>query len=83
LTSFYNIDNVSAKIGTWLKGRYIFYDNTSISGSFKTSPKIIKGQWLCLILSKLKYLVKSNRFLDIIRVSYLHKLMYHEPKITI
>jgi len=27
LTSFYNIDNVSAKIGTWLPGKYVFYDN--------------------------------------------------------
>lgn len=27
LTSFYNIDNISAKIGTWLPGEYIFYDN--------------------------------------------------------
>lgn len=27
LTSFYNIDNISAKIGTWLPGDYIFYDN--------------------------------------------------------
>ncbi|MEI6580863.1 MAG: glycosyltransferase [bacterium] len=30
LTSFYSIDNLSAKIGTWLKGEYIYYDNTSI-----------------------------------------------------
>lgn len=29
LTSFYNIDNISARIGTWLRGEYIFYDNTS------------------------------------------------------
>lgn len=31
LTSFYNIDNLSAKIGTWLSGEYVFYDNPSAS----------------------------------------------------
>ncbi|MBU1082991.1 glycosyltransferase [Patescibacteria group bacterium] len=31
LTSFYNIDNLSAKIGTWLPGEYVFYDNPSAS----------------------------------------------------
>ncbi len=29
LTSFYNIDNFSAKSGSWLKGGYFFYDNLS------------------------------------------------------
>lgn len=27
LTSFYNIDNTSARIGSWLPGEYVFYDN--------------------------------------------------------
>lgn len=31
LTSFYNIDNLSAKIGTWLPSEYFFYDNPSAS----------------------------------------------------
>lgn len=31
LTSFYNINNISAKIGTWLEGEYIFYDNPKIT----------------------------------------------------
>ena len=31
LTSFYNIDNLSAKIGSWLPGEYVFYDKPSAS----------------------------------------------------
>jgi len=58
LTSFYNIDNISAKTGTWLKGKYIFYDNTSASGSLKTRPEITKERPSRLILNKLKHLVK-------------------------
>jgi len=58
LTSFYNIDNISAKTGTWLKGKYIFYDNTSTSGSLKTHPEITKERSSRLILNKLKHLVK-------------------------
>ena len=58
LTSFYNIDNVSAKTGTWLKGKYIFYDNISTSGSLKTHPEITKERPSRLILNKLKHLVK-------------------------
>ncbi|MEK7569272.1 MAG: glycosyltransferase [Patescibacteria group bacterium] len=27
LTSYYNIDNISAAKGTWLNGEYVFYDN--------------------------------------------------------
>ena len=58
LTSFYNIDNVSAKTGTWLEGKYIFYDNTFTSGSLKTHPGITKERPSRLILNKLKHLVK-------------------------
>ena len=58
LTSFYNIDNLSAKTGTWLKGKYIFYDNASTSGSLKTHPEITKERPSRLILNKLKHLVK-------------------------
>src|SRR5680860_1451779 len=63
LTSFYNIDNVSAKTGTWLEGKYIFYDNPSTSGSLKTHPEIIKELPSRLILNKLKHLVKRIWFL--------------------
>ena len=58
LTSFYNIDNVSAKTGTWLEGKYIFYDNAFTSGSFKAHPGITKERPSRLILNKLKHLVK-------------------------
>lgn len=33
LTSFYNINNISAKIGTWLPGDYVFYDNPNANKS--------------------------------------------------
>lgn len=58
LTSFYNIDNISAKTGTWLKGKYIFYDNISASSSLKTHSEITKERPSRLILNKLKHLVK-------------------------
>jgi len=63
LTSFYNIDNISAKTGTWLKEKYIFYDNTSASGSLKTHSEITKERPSRLILNKLKHLVKRLWFL--------------------
>lgn len=63
LTSFYNIDNISAKNRTWLKGKYIFYDNTSTSGSLKTRPEITKERPSRSILNKLKHLVKRIWFL--------------------
>lgn len=31
VTSFYNIDNTSAKMGSWLPGEYVFYDNPKAS----------------------------------------------------
>jgi glycosyltransferase involved in cell wall biosynthesis len=63
LTSFYNIDNISAKTGIWLKGQYIFYDKTSASGSLKIHFKKTEEQSSRLILNKLKYLVKRIWFL--------------------
>lgn len=58
LTSFYNIDNISAKTGTWLKGKYIFYDNISTSGLLENHSEIRKERPSRLILNKLKHLVK-------------------------
>jgi glycosyltransferase involved in cell wall biosynthesis len=58
LTSYYNIDNISAQKGNWLQGKYIFYDNLSFSGSLKDRPEIIKERPSRLILNKLKHLVK-------------------------
>ena len=60
LTSYHNIDNISAKKGNWLEGKYIFYDNTSFSGSLKNHPEIVKECQSRLILNKLKYFVKRN-----------------------
>ena len=63
LTSFYNIDNISAKTSTWLKGKYIFYDKISASDLLRTQSEIIKERPSRLILNKLKYLVKRIWFL--------------------
>lgn len=40
LTSFYAIDNLSAQKGTWLSGKYIFYDN--LKGK-KPEPGVVKN----------------------------------------
>jgi len=71
LTSFYNIDNISVKTGTWLKGKYIFYDNISFSGSLKTQPEITKERPSRLILNKLKYLVKRTWILGALGGSFI------------
>ncbi|OGB74175.1 hypothetical protein A2V68_00110 [candidate division Kazan bacterium RBG_13_50_9] len=47
LTSFYHIDNVSARKGTWLPGEYIFYDSPRATreqtkGGYEHSPV---SQW--------------------------------------
>lgn len=64
LTSFYNINNVSAKIGTWLKGEYIYYDSKfttkkledkSIVSKFTTQKRSF--------VTKLKFLVKRNKLI--------------------
>jgi len=66
LTSFYNIDNLSAQNNSWLKGKYIFYDNNSASGSLKTNPEIAKKRPTRSILNKLKHLVKRIWLLGIL-----------------
>jgi glycosyltransferase involved in cell wall biosynthesis len=66
LTSFHNIDNLSAKTGTWLKEKYIFYDNISASGSLKTHSETTKELPSRSILNKLKHLVKRIWFLGIL-----------------
>lgn len=59
LTSYYNIDNISAKIGTWLKGEYIFYDSTYTTKNITNAPNdsIFKKR---VIISKLKHFVKRS-----------------------
>lgn len=63
LTSFYNIDNLSAKIGTWLKGEYIFYDSTSMTKNITdiqdTTNSTIKKR---AFIVKLKHFVKRSSF---------------------
>jgi len=66
MTSFHNIDNLSAKTGTWLKEKYIFYDNISASGSLKTHLEITKELPSRLILNKLRHLVKRIWFLGLL-----------------
>ncbi|MFA5722538.1 MAG: hypothetical protein WC940_03180 [Candidatus Paceibacterota bacterium] len=60
LTSYYNIDNLSAQKGNWLQGKYFFYDNFSFSGSFKEHPEITKEYQSRSALNKLKYLIKRS-----------------------
>lgn len=70
LTSFYNINNISAQIGTWLKGEYIFYDSNTPphtqSGSGET-PTPLKNKRYVFIrkcLRKLKHLIKLYAPID-------------------
>ncbi|MDD5638972.1 MAG: glycosyltransferase, partial [Candidatus Pacebacteria bacterium] len=63
LTSYYNIDNISAQKGNWLKGKYIFYDNPSVFSISTNSQKITKEQPSRSLLNKLKYLIKRSRIL--------------------
>ncbi len=61
LTSFYNIDNFSAKKGSWLKGEYIFYDNFGKSKKdlqFREETEE-KGR---TVITKLKHLMKRSDF---------------------
>src|SRR3989344_6958021 len=64
LTSFFAIDNVSAKIGDWLPGKYVFYDNPKASkksfrsGESKQSIVIMRS-----FITKLKYLAKRVRLI--------------------
>jgi glycosyltransferase involved in cell wall biosynthesis len=62
LTSFYNINNVSAKIGTWLDGEYIFYDNPKATkddakGQEDTNNKYNKRREF---IGKLKSILKRS-----------------------
>jgi glycosyltransferase involved in cell wall biosynthesis len=57
LTSYYNIDNLSATEGTWLKGEYIFYDNLNCNIKIKRGPQ--KRSALRKNIQKLKLLMKK------------------------
>ena len=66
MTSFYNIDNLSAKTGKWLKGKYIFYDNYHFSGFIQEKPEATKEKPFRSILNKLKHLIKHSWFLGLL-----------------
>lgn len=61
LTSYYNIDNLSAIKGTWLPGEYIFYDNPQASKEARIETAQSKN-WkskLSQNIQKLKLLMKK------------------------
>ncbi|MDD5621302.1 MAG: hypothetical protein PHS27_01800 [Candidatus Pacebacteria bacterium] len=62
LTSFYNIDNLSAQKGTWLPCRYFFYDNLKKTKEerIKTSQINTLDQKKSSLLLKLKNFVRRN-----------------------
>ena len=67
LTSFYNIDNNSAKKGTWLSGEYFFYDNfkktaADLKIDAQKQDVIKKRSWV----SKMKHLVKRSKILWVV-----------------
>jgi glycosyltransferase involved in cell wall biosynthesis len=66
LTSFYNIDNLSAKAGKWLKGKYIFYDNPHFSGFIQEKPQAAKNKPFRSFLNKLKHSIKRIWFLGLL-----------------
>ncbi len=60
LTSYYNIDNASAKSGNWLPGQYIFYDNPK--GSVAARQKTDEGSKESTVsrkIRRLKFLMKE------------------------
>jgi glycosyltransferase involved in cell wall biosynthesis len=68
LTSFYAIDELSAKKGTWLDGTYFFYDNPTMKSRdiSLSEEKINKKNNTRNAVQKLKYLMK--------RISFIHTL---------
>lgn len=69
LTSYYGIDNYSARYGNWLKGKYIFYDNPGFinsSSSLRGKAEAISSSKGRERISKLRHLVKRLSFLKIL-----------------
>jgi len=61
LTSFYNIDNLSAQKGTWLDGEYIFYDNPGATKENRINHQEKKGaQKKSSFLNSLKHLARRS-----------------------
>jgi glycosyltransferase involved in cell wall biosynthesis len=70
MTSFYNLDNVSAKLGQWLPAEYIFYDNPRVTKeNFQTQAarETIKKNFA----SKLKQAVKKVGWARILAGPYV------------
>jgi len=64
LTSFYNIDNLSAQKGTWLDGEYIFYDNPGATKKNKINYRNKKAsEKKGSFLNWLKHLAKRSWFI--------------------
>lgn len=57
LTSFYNIDNFSAKSGSWLDGKYFFYDNLPATKEERKNSSE-EASYKTNILQKIKMAVK-------------------------
>jgi len=63
LTSFYNIDNLSAQKGTWLNGEYFFYDKPKANKEDRiknAQDQTSEGKKSSLLL-KLKNLARTNK----------------------
>ncbi|MBI3638348.1 hypothetical protein HY227_01230 [Candidatus Wolfebacteria bacterium] len=66
LTSYYGIDNYSAQNGTWLKGKYIFYDNPKFIDSPETRSLVSKESRGRHTINELKHLIKRMALLKIL-----------------
>ena len=66
LTSYYGIDNYSARHGNWLEGKYIFYDNPRFIDSPESRPLVSTASKGRERISKLRHLVKRLSFLKIL-----------------
>lgn len=64
LTSFYNIDNISAQKGRWLAGRYFFYDNPTATRQTRTATDVNdkRGIKRRLLISRLKHAARRIQF---------------------
>lgn len=60
LTSFYNIDSTSARIGSWLSGTYIYYDNPRASrDSIHDEPTTLEKKGRSFIYT-LRHIAKQS-----------------------
>ena len=78
LTSFFAIDNISADLGDWLPGKYIFYDNPKFDRLSIDTKKIKKSFIVARsFLAKLKYLAKRVKIIrSIIGIPIVFKQIF-------